>query len=119
VLNLKTHLFNILNPLPRSRFNKPKSKIALVTNREGGSACARSAEYRLVSLLLTNFVTDQFYRSAGQGLKELDELLGQVDPLFVAKAAIYTRNEFCKRLRPLRLQLGSSGLRQQPAPYKR
>lgn len=80
-----------------SRFNKKKSQANLTVNRQGGSAYKRSAEYRLVALLLTNFVTDQFYRSANQSLAELQELLQQVDPEFAAKAAIYARNEFGMR----------------------
>ncbi|MEM6772008.1 MAG: TROVE domain-containing protein, partial [Bacteroidota bacterium] len=80
-----------------SRFNKKKTEASLTINRQGGSAYTRSAEYRLVSLLLTNFVTNQFYRSSNQSLTELAELVEQVDPIFAAKAAVYARNEFGMR----------------------
>jgi hypothetical protein len=80
-----------------SRFNKNKMDTSLTVNRAGGSAYTRSAEHRLVSLLLTNFLTDQFYRSANQSMQELETLLKQVDPLFAAKAAVYARNEFGMR----------------------
>ncbi len=80
-----------------SRFNKKRAGETTVVNRQGGVAYQRSAEYRLVTLLLTNFITDQFYRSGNQSLAELTELLQEVDPLFAAKAAIYARNEFGMR----------------------
>lgn len=80
-----------------SRFNKKKSQATLTVNRQGGTAYKRSPEYRLVSMLLTNFVTDQFYRKTNQSLSEMTALLDQVDPQFAAKAAVFTRNEFGMR----------------------
>ena len=83
----KTAVFSHLTPYCKhskplafmSRFNKKKSQAALMVNRQGGIAYKRSAEYRLVALLLTNFVTDQFYRKANQSLAEMTELLEQVE----------------------------------------
>ncbi|MEL7160870.1 MAG: TROVE domain-containing protein, partial [Bacteroidota bacterium] len=56
-----------------------------------------SAEYRLASLLLTNFLTDQYYRTAGESLRELKELVTSVAPGFAARAAVYARQEFGMR----------------------
>src|SRR5690242_2710241 len=48
-------------------------------------------------MLLTSMVQPQAYRSEGDGLKRLVELMDQVDPLFAAKAAIYARTHFGMR----------------------
>lgn len=80
-----------------AQFNKKTTGTTTLINRQGGSAYTRTPEYRLVTLLLTNFVTDQFYRSGKNSLEDLAELLNKVDPLFAAKAAVYARNEFGMR----------------------
>lgn len=81
-----------------SKFNatvaKPKTK---TTNLAGGEAYKETPELALVSLLLTSFVNNQFYRSAEQSLDELKNLLQKVDPKFAAKAAIFARDEFGMR----------------------
>lgn len=68
-----------------------------VTNLAGGEAFAQSPEVELVSILLTSFVSDQYYRSAGDTLARLRELLKVVEPEFAAKAAVYARHEFGMR----------------------
>ncbi|MEM9258933.1 MAG: TROVE domain-containing protein [Bacteroidota bacterium] len=80
-------LFNLF-----SRKSKPRAN-----NLAGGEAYRVTDEYRLASLLLTNFVTDQYYRTASDSLKELRELLDKVDPTFAARAAVYARREFGMR----------------------
>jgi 60 kDa SS-A/Ro ribonucleoprotein len=81
-----------------SRFNESARKPATKTvNLAGGEAFTQSAKLELASLMLTSFVKDQFYRSADDSLKRVNELLGNVDPYFAAQAAIYTRNEFGMR----------------------
>jgi len=52
----------------------------MTINRAGGEAYRTSAEYRLASLLMTNFVTDQYYRTASESLSELKTLINDVDP---------------------------------------
>ncbi len=81
-----------------AKFNAtlPKQK-TLTTNLAGGQAYSQSDELALVSLLLTSFVSDQFYRSSDQSLNELKKLLIKVDPIFAAKAAIYARDKFGMR----------------------
>ncbi|TXF91460.1 TROVE domain-containing protein [Neolewinella aurantiaca] len=82
-----------------SRFNIfSKAKSAPDTiNRAGGEAYRTSAEYRLASLMLTSFVTDQFYRDANGALGELMGLIAKVEPGFAARAAIYARKEYGMR----------------------
>lgn len=81
-----------------ARFNstleRPKTK---TKNLAGGEAYQESAKLELVSLLLTSLVKDQYYRKADDTLTRLADLIGQVDPLFAAKAAVYARNEFGMR----------------------
>ncbi len=87
-----------------SRFNlgtrsatPPRAKAKLTTNLAGGTAYEVDPKFQLVSLLLTSFVQDQFYRSAGDQLTELTDLVRNSNYEFAAKAAIYARNEFGMR----------------------
>lgn len=81
-----------------SKFNTTVAKTKTkTTNLAGGEAYKESSELALVSLLLTSFVNNQFYRSADQSLNELKALLSKVDPKFAAKAAIFARDEFGMR----------------------
>jgi len=81
-----------------SRFNeKSKGGKTITTNLAGGKAYKQSAKLELVSLLLTSFVQDQFYRKADASLDRMSELLKQVDPKFAAKAAIFARTKFGMR----------------------
>ena len=82
-----------------SKFNTtmPKAK-TLTENLAGGQAYSESNELALVSLLLTSFVNDQFYRNAQTSLDELRKLSEKVkDKEFVAKAAIFARDRFGMR----------------------
>mgnify|MGYP001306954829 FL=1 len=81
-----------------SKFNTTvKTPKTLTTNLAGGQAYKQSNELALVSLLLTSFVNDQFYKGANDTLKDLRSLLKKVDPIFAAKAAIYARDKFGMR----------------------
>lgn len=78
-----------------SLFNK--STKSNVTNLAGGSAYKQSPENALVSILLTNFLKNQAYRSGTDALKLLKDTIAQNDPKFAAKAGVYARNEFGMR----------------------
>lgn len=81
-----------------SKFNTTvKEPKTLTTNLAGGEAYKQSNELALVSLLLTSFVNDQFYRPGNDTLKDLRNLIKKVDPEFAAKAAIYARDKFGMR----------------------
>lgn len=81
-----------------SKFNtiiqKGKTK---TVNYAGGEAYKQSKELELVSILLTSFVSDTFYRSSNDTLDRLKALLSEVDPKFAAKAAIFARDKFGMR----------------------
>ena len=73
---------------------EPKTK---TINLAGGEAYSQTNELALVSMLLTSFVNDQFYKSGNDTLKDLRNLIKKVDPEFAAKAAIYARDKFGMR----------------------
>jgi hypothetical protein len=67
-------------------------------NFAGGEAFKQNDKMQLISLLFTSFVKDKFYTSADQELEKLKQLVSTIpDKKFVAKTAIYTRNEFGMR----------------------
>ncbi len=82
-----------------TKFNITMTKAKTLTeNLAGGQAYSQSDELALVSLLLTSFVNDQFYRNAQSSLDELRKLSEKVkDKEFVAKAAIFARDRFGMR----------------------
>ena len=80
-----------------ARFNT-KTKIAGKTeNYAGGEAFKETPELKLVSILLTSFVQDQYYRSSEDTLEELKSAIAECDKEFVAKAAVYARAQFGMR----------------------
>ncbi|MFT5409041.1 MAG: 60 kDa SS-A/Ro ribonucleoprotein [Verrucomicrobiales bacterium] len=63
-------------------------------NLAGGQAHGESEKLELVSIMLTSFLEDKFYRSGDATVKRMRTLVNQItDKEFVAKAAIYARNE--------------------------
>ena len=81
-----------------SKFNLTlKEPKTLTTNLAGGHAYTQSHELELISIFLTSFVSDQFYRSSNDTLDRIKQLLGKVDPKFAAKAAIFARDKFGMR----------------------
>lgn len=82
-----------------ARFNQiAKSKSTKTINKAGGEAFAESPQLEFVSILLTSFVQNQYYRSANETIDRIAELIKSLpDCTFAAKAAIYARNEFGMR----------------------
>jgi hypothetical protein len=81
-----------------SKFNSTiKTPKSLTENLAGGQAYKQSSEMALVSLLLTSFVNDQFYRDGNKSLEDLKSILGKVNPEFAAKSCIFARDEFGMR----------------------
>jgi 60 kDa SS-A/Ro ribonucleoprotein len=66
-------------------------------NLAGGEAYTISDKEELVSILLTSFVADQFYRDSGDTLARVIKLIEQGDKQFAAKAAIFARDRFGMR----------------------
>ncbi len=82
---------------PMSKFNT-QSESTKTVNRAGGQAFQESPKLAFVSLLLTSLLKDQYYRSEGETMKELVDFIDKIeDKKFIAKAALYARNEFGMR----------------------
>ncbi len=63
-------------------------------NLAGGQAHAQSDKLELVTMLLTSFLEDKFYRSGNDSAQRIIHLVNTIeDKRFVAKAALYARRE--------------------------
>lgn len=72
--------------------HKPDRALPDAVNLAGGQAHKMSPKLEFASALLTNFTTDTFYRKAEDNVKTVAAMAkGLTDPLFAAKAAIFTR----------------------------
>ncbi len=79
-----------------SRFNEP-SPGTKVQNLAGGEAYAQSPELEFISILLTSFANDQFYKGANETFDTLKSLIPKLNKEFAAKAAVYARTKFGMR----------------------
>ena len=79
-----------------TRFNQAV-RPTTVTNLAGGEAHAQSPALELVSLLLTSFAADQYYRTASESFERLKELVKANHKEFAAKAAVYARTVYGMR----------------------
>lgn len=80
-----------------SRFNSVSVGTRTI-NKAGGSAYDESDKLKLVSLLVTSFAQDQFYRSASDAFQELRDLITRIpDKKFIAKAILFARDKFNMR----------------------
>lgn len=66
---------------------------ATTTNAAGGKAYQPSAKNSLARLAVTGTLGTVFYASPESQLDQINQLVTQVDPQFVAKLAIYSRNQ--------------------------
>ena len=83
-----------------SRFNANTTntrQLPDTTNLAGVEAYSQSAEMELISILLTSWGTNDFYRTATDTFARVKELIKKCDKEFVAKAAVYARREFGMR----------------------
>lgn len=81
-----------------AKFNTKVVNRTITENLAGGEACKESPALEFISILLTSFVQDQYYRSSTETLNRLKQLIKDIkDKKFLAKAAIYARNEFGMR----------------------
>jgi 60 kDa SS-A/Ro ribonucleoprotein len=82
-----------------AKFNTPAAGNTTKTvNKAGGEAYQESPKLEFVSLLLTSFVQDQYYRKESEQITRVKGLLNSIaDKEFAAKALIFARNEFGMR----------------------
>lgn len=62
-----------------------------VRNEAGGAACALSPRHQLAQLAATGCLSNTFYAQAQDQLDAVLALAREVDPLFVARTAVYAR----------------------------
>lgn len=72
-----------------------------VFNHEGEMAFAMTPEMELYTAVVTCSLSDNFYESGKKRLERIAELIRKVDPLFVAKLAVYTRTKMNLRSIPM------------------
>jgi hypothetical protein len=78
------------------KFNIKKTR--KTENLAGGQAFSETAKLEFVSILLTSFVQDQFYRSDLETIYRIRELIDEINDFeFVGKAAIFARTKFGMR----------------------
>lgn len=80
-----------------STFAKTTKSKSKTTNLAGGEAYKQSPKLELVSILLTSFAQDQFYRKAEDTFERLKQAIALCDKKFVAQAAVYARTIFGMR----------------------
>jgi hypothetical protein len=81
-----------------SRFNAKAAVTTRTVNYAGGEAFTETTELEFVSILLTSFVQDQYYRSSEDTVERTTQLLSSLkDKRFAARAALYARTKFGMR----------------------
>jgi len=76
------------------------NKVADVKNYMGEKAYTRTPKLELINAVLTSFIDNTYYEKAEKRLVRIGELVEQVakkDPAFVAKLAVFARDEFNMR----------------------
>ena len=77
------------NKILKNQTRKPNT-----VNFAGGQAHTQSDKMELVTMMLTSFLEDKYYRSGNETAKRLTNLVNQIgDKEFVAKTALYARRE--------------------------
>lgn len=83
------------------KFNIFKKNATLVKNYEGAKAYKLTPEMELYSAVATAGLNDTFYEKGENRLQRIKELILKNDPEYVAKLAVYTRNEMYMRSIPM------------------
>jgi hypothetical protein len=83
------------------KFNVLTRKKNSVTNYEGAKAYGMTPELELYAAVVTSGLSDHFYEKNDQRLDRIRELIAKNHPEFVAKLAVYTRNNMYLRSIPL------------------
>ena len=78
--------------------NKEKKNIV---NYENAVAFSLTSEYELYAAVVTSSLSASFYEKETDRLERIKKLIKKSDPVFVAKLAIYARNEMHMRSVPL------------------
>jgi 60 kDa SS-A/Ro ribonucleoprotein len=83
------------------KFNFFNRNATQTLNHEGAKAYALTPEVELYSAVVTTMLNDSHYEKSDQRLARIQELIGKVDPVFVAKLAVYVREQMYLRSAPV------------------
>jgi 60 kDa SS-A/Ro ribonucleoprotein len=83
------------------KFNMRIKRKRAVVNYEGAKAFVLTPELELYTAVATAALSDQFYEKGADRLQRIRELVAKADALFVAKLAIYAREQLYLRSIPL------------------
>ena len=84
-------------------FNSMLREQSETKNYEGAKAYVMSPEMELYTAVVTSTLSDKFYEKNDERMWRIFNLVKKVSPEFVAKLAVYTRNEMNLRSVPLLL----------------
>jgi len=97
MVNLVINIFKNIQAFMRFRTTIKQSD-KLILNKAGGKAYQITPKTEFLFLVLTSFLKDKFYESANQQLERLKKLISEIeDKQFIARVAIFARNEFGMR----------------------
>ena len=82
-------------------YNSIIKQKGIVKNHEGEKAYAMTPEMELYTAVVTCALSDNFYESKDERMNRIADLIRKVDPVFVAKLAVYTRSQMNLRSIPL------------------
>ncbi|MBD2700582.1 TROVE domain-containing protein [Spirosoma sp. BT702] len=85
------------------KFNIFNRNVTKTVNHEGAKAYTLTPEVELYAAVVTTMLSDTFYEKADDRLIRIQALIGKVDPVFVAKLAIYVRERMYLRSAPVML----------------
>jgi len=83
------------------KFNIFTRKSTLVKNYEGANSYQLTPEMELYSAVVTAGLSDNFYEQSDNRLARIQELMLKNNPEYVAKLAVYARNEMYMRSVPM------------------
>jgi hypothetical protein len=92
----------IKKEISMAKFN-PVIKVSKrkTVNLAGGEAYTLSSEMELYTAAVTGMLSNKYYETANQTLERIQENISKVDPLYVAKLAVYCREQANLRSIPL------------------
>ncbi len=83
------------------KFNNRASTTNQTINNEGAKAYKMSPEVELYTAVVTSSLSNKFYESSEKRIQRIKLLMRRVSPEFIAKLAIYAREEMYLRSIPL------------------
>ncbi|MVM28699.1 TROVE domain-containing protein [Spirosoma sp. HMF4905] len=83
------------------KFNIFTNAAQKTINHEGAKAYTLTPEMELYSAVVTTMLNDSYYEKTDQRLLRIQTLVGQANPVFVAKLAVYVREQMYLRSAPV------------------